>query len=125
VTDITRVFLHADMKAEVHMLLKGKIAKLIVKLDLKICRKYVWRNKSDKPMLYVKLKKALYRTLQDALLFWRLFIDTLIEWGFRLNEYEKCVVNKTINGQLCTIIWHVDDLKISHVEKKVVEYIIT
>jgi len=76
-------------------------------------------------MLYVKLKKALYRTLQDALLFWRLFIDTLIEWGFRLNEYEKCVVNKTINGQLCTIIWHVDDLKISHVEKKVVEYIIT
>jgi len=48
-------------------------------------------------MLHVKLKKALYGTLQAALLFWRLLLDTLIEWGFRLDEYDKCVANKTIN----------------------------
>jgi len=69
-------------------------------------------------MIYVKLKKAIYGTLQAALLFWRLLSDTLIEWGFRLNEYDKCIVNKTINGRQCTIIWHVDDLKISHLEKR-------
>ena len=34
------------------------------------------------------------------------------------------MANKTINGRQCTIIWHVDDLKISHVEKEVVEDII-
>jgi len=34
------------------------------------------------------------------------------------------VANKTINGKLCTIIWHVDDLKILHLNKNVVEVII-
>lgn len=30
-----------------------------------------------------------------------------------------------INGLQCTIIWHIDNLKISHVDKKVAEDIIT
>ena len=75
-------------------------------------------------MLYVKLKKAIYGTLQVASLLWKLLSNTLKEWGFKLNEYDQSVANKTINGKQCTIIWHVDDLKISHVDKKVVEYII-
>jgi len=62
-------------------------------------------------MLYVKLRKALYGTLQAVLLFWRLFSKTLIEWGFKRNNYDKCVMSKTINGKQCMIIWHVDDLK--------------
>jgi len=41
-----------------------------------------------------------------------------------LNPYDKCVANKDINGKQCTIIWHVDDLIISHEEKKVVDEII-
>jgi len=75
-------------------------------------------------MLYVKLRKAINGTLQAALLFWKLLSNTLIDWGFKLNDYDKCVTNITINGKQFTIIWHVDDLKISHVEKKVVEHII-
>jgi len=47
-----------------------------------------------------------------------------VEWGFKLNDYDKCVANKTINGRQYTIIWHVDDLKISHVEKRVVDHVI-
>jgi len=34
------------------------------------------------------------------------------------------MANKTIKGKQCTIVWHVNDLKISHVEKDVVEEII-
>jgi len=49
----------------------------------------------------------------------------LTDWGFKLNEYDKCVMNKIINGKQCTIIWHVDDLKISHVDCNVVEEIIS
>ena len=30
------------------------------------------------------------------------------------------MANKTINGEQCTVCWHVDDLKISHVDEKVV-----
>ena len=39
VSDIPRAFLHADME-EVHMLLKGKITELIIKLDPRLYRKY-------------------------------------------------------------------------------------
>jgi len=44
--------------------------------------------------------------------------------GLKLNEYDKCVTNKTIKGKQCTIIWHVDDLKISHVDHTIVSDII-
>jgi len=47
-----------------------------------------------------------------------------VEWGFKLKEYVPCVANKVINGKQCTIIRHVDDLKILHVKKKVVEQLI-
>ena len=32
-----------------------------------------------------------------------------------------CVVNKIIEGNRCTILWHVDDLKISHMDEKVLD----
>ena len=44
--------------------------------------------------------------------------------GFILNSYDICVANKVMNGKICTIIWHVDDLKISHVDPRVVSEII-
>jgi len=34
------------------------------------------------------------------------------------------MANKDIAGKQCTILWHVDDLKISHVDKIVVEDIL-
>ena len=124
VVDIPGAFLHADIEEEVHMLLEGKISELIIELDPRLYRKHIWQNKNEKPMLYVKLKKALYSTLRAALLFWRLLSDTLIEWVFVLNTYDKCVANKQINGKQCTIIWHVDDKKLSHLDKKMVDDII-
>ena len=41
-----------------------------------------------------------------------------------INDYDRCVANKIINGKQCTIIWHVDDLKISHKDKAVVHDIL-
>ncbi|KAL7537307.1 hypothetical protein ACHAXR_007723, partial [Thalassiosira sp. AJA248-18] len=35
-----------------------------------------------------------------------------------------CIANKMINGSQCTIVWHVDDLKISHVDSTVIDDII-
>ena len=34
------------------------------------------------------------------------------------------MVNKTTNGKQYTILWHVDDLEISHVESKVVNSVL-
>jgi len=44
--------------------------------------------------------------------------------GFTLNSYDHCIANKLINGKQCTIVWYVDNNKISHVERQVVEDII-
>ena len=71
-------------------------------------------------MIYTKLSKALYGTLQVVLLFWRNLSGFLIhKLGFEANPYDFCVMNKIINGSQCTIGWHVDDSKISHIDGKV------
>ena len=40
--------------------------------------------------------------------------------GFEVNPYDPCVANKMVNGKQMTICWHVDDLKVSHVDKNAV-----
>eukprot|EP00957_Ditylum_brightwellii_P033500 2538705-Ditylum_brightwellii.AAC.1 len=62
--------------------------------------------------------------MRAALLFWENLSDTLQEWGFKINLYNWCVANKEIEGSQCTIVWHVDDLKISHVNSEVVTELI-
>jgi len=106
------------MEDNVHILLEGTIAELIVKLELSLYRKHIWYNQKGKPMLYVQLKKALFGTLQATLLFWKLLSSTLQEWGFKLNKYEQRAANKT-SKEKCAVIWH--ELKISHTEKGVVD----
>ena len=69
--------------------------------------------------------RALYGTLQAAVLFW-INLSTFLteELGFELNPYDPCMANKVINGQQCTIVWHVDDLKMSHTQQEVLDDII-
>ena len=40
--------------------------------------------------------------------------------GYQRNEYDCCVMNKIIENKQCTVLWHVDDLKKSHVNPAVV-----
>ena len=80
---------------------------------------------NGRPIIYVKLKKNLYGTLQGAYLFWKNITKTLISWGFTINPYDWCVANKIVKGKQLTIAWHVDDLKISHEDKQVVVDVIT
>ena len=76
-------------------------------------------------VLYTQLHKALYGTVQAFLLFYKKLSSFLIdEHGFVANPYNKCVVNKVVNGKQCTILWYVDDLKISHVDPSVVDSMI-
>jgi hypothetical protein len=116
--DIPGAFMQSDMKGKVIMKLEGVMAEVILKIDTKKYQKYV-AHEHGKDVIYVILTKALYGTLQAALLFWQNLSAQLDKWGFTINPYDFCVANKTINGKQCTIVWHVDDLKISHVDSKV------
>ena len=43
------------------------------------------------------------------------------DWGFVPNRYDSCVVNKKVDGKQLTMAWHMDDLKVSHEEERVLD----
>ena len=121
--DIPGAFMHSDMDELIHMRLEGPLAELLAWVDPEKYETY-FEMENGKKVIYVILQKALYGTLQAALLFWQNISTFLIEeLGFKMNPYDQCVVNKIINGKQCTIIWHVDDVKGSHMEQKVLDEI--
>jgi hypothetical protein len=75
--DIPGTFLHTYNNKDTFMLLRGCLAKLMVQVDPTLYRKYVINGKNNKPLLYVKLLKAIYGLLKSALLFFRKFVDNL------------------------------------------------
>lgn len=82
-------------------------------------------TENGKKVLYMQIKKALYGMIESALLWYELYVSVLKDMGFEINPYDMCVANKTINGKQCTIAWYVDNNKVSHVEQKVVDDVIS
>jgi hypothetical protein len=121
--DISGAFMQSKMEGKVIMKLEGVMADLIPKIDPQQYEKHTVYERG-KPIIYVILLKALYGTLQAALLFWENLSSQLKEWGFNLNPYDFCMANKTVNHKQCTIVWHIDDLKISHEDPRVVTTIL-
>merc|ERR1712115_516330 len=102
------------------MLLCGRLAEMMARVNPELYRPYITYSAKGIPMLYVRLSKALYGMLKTALTFYKKLRADLEDMGFKVNPYDPCVANKTIKGAQCTICWHVDDLKISHVNPEVV-----
>jgi hypothetical protein len=100
------------------MILKGRLAKLMVKVAPNLYRKYISVDAKGLVILYVKMQKAIYGLLRSALLFYKKLLSNLESTGFKLNPYDPCVANKTVNGTQMTVCWHVDNLKVSHVDPK-------
>eukprot|EP00934_Nitzschia_sp_Nitz4_P001751 Nitzschia sp. Nitz4//scaffold498_size9664//8500//9573//NITZ4_009089-RA/size9664-processed-gene-0.2-mRNA-1//1//CDS//3329553090//1751//frame0 len=122
VIDVPGAFMQADMDETVHIRLTEVIVDILLEID-PMYQKFVCHEKGRK-VIYVKLLKALYGTLRAARLFWMMLTEKLTSWGFEPNPYDPCVANKMVNGTQLTVAWHVDDLKISHKEPKVVDQFI-
>ena len=45
--------------------------------------------------------------------------------GYHTNEYVWCVMNNIIDNHHCTRLWHVYDLKTSHVELAIISSVLT
>ena len=118
--DIPGAFMQGDQDETVHMKLEGTLADLLARCDPTKYQPYL-TTENGKTVLYVELVKALYGTIRAALIFWRKFTKQITKWGFTVNPYDWCVANKMVQGSQLTITWHVDDLKISHVNKAVLE----
>jgi hypothetical protein len=97
------------------MRLRGKLAELMVKVAPEIYTKYVIINSKGETVF-----NALYGIMKAALLYYQPFVTHLKSIGFEINPYDPCVANKIVKGKQLTIVWHVDDLKVSHVRALVV-----
>ena len=68
----------------------------------------------------------MYGTLKEALLYYKKLSKELREYRFLINPYNPCVTNKWTDGRQLTVVWHVDDMKVSHKNKeevtKFIEY---
>ena len=105
VVEIPGAYLSADMdnEEEVLMVLRGDLANMMALATPEVYRKYVAATPDGKPILYVKLCKALYGCLKSALLFYRTLWKDLHGRGFVINPYDTCVCNKIIRGKQMTI----------------------
>jgi hypothetical protein len=123
--DVEGAYLHADMDDFTIMkITSNDHIKILCEVNSEYKQYIEVNEKSGQRTLYVQLAKALYGCIKSALLWYRLFSETLVTMGFQLNPVDRCVANKIINGKQCTVAWYVDDNKISHVDPKVVTEII-
>jgi len=120
--DVNGAYLHADMDDYTLLKLEGGDVDIMCRVNQDYEKFVCYEN--GKKVLYLQLLKALYGCVKSALLWYDLFSTTLKDLGFVLNPYDECVANKMINGAQCTIAWHVDDNKISHVDSEVVSDVI-
>lgn len=111
--DLPGSFMHTVTDKKVIMVLRGELCELMVKVDPKLYRKYVTKDRKWKPLLYVQLYKSLYGLMRSALLFYRKFRGELKAYGFKINPYDGCVANMETPGGQLTVLWHVDDLEMS------------
>jgi hypothetical protein len=112
--DLPGAFLHTLTDEKIIMVLRGELCELMCLVEPKLYRKYVCKDKKGQPVLYVELYKSLYGLMRSALLFYKKLRKELEEYGMRMNPYDMCVANKeTERGHQLTVLWHVDDLKIS------------
>jgi hypothetical protein len=120
--DIPNAFVQTDMvndsNEKIIMKIRGQLVDMLVALDPELYTPYISSESSEK-IIYVELLKALYGTLQAALLFYKKLKKDLEGIGFKINPYDPCVANRTIKNKQHTVTWHVDDLKSSHVDSTV------
>ncbi len=114
--NIPGAFLHPNLDKDIVMILKGRLAKLMMQVAPNLYWKYISVDRKGMAILYVKMQKAIYGLLRSALLFYKKHAADMEGNGCMINPYHPCVANKVINGTQMTVCWHVDNLKVSHVD---------
>ena len=90
----------------------------------KVYWRYATTDRKGVKQLIVQCQNAIYGTMTASLLHYKKLRKSLEEWGFEFNPYDPCVANKMISGKQMTICFHVDDGKVSHVDKSGVDKMI-
>ena len=99
---------------------KGLLVEILVQIEPALYGPYVVYE-NGVPVLYMLVLMAIYGMVKSSLLFYRKLRKDMEKEGFSFNPYDICVGNKVINGKQLTVTFHVDDIKASHKETKVID----
>jgi hypothetical protein len=130
VVDIPNVFVQTIVDEEdpdncVKVCIRGPLVDILVSIAPDNYDPYDSMNKSGQKVLIVECLNAVYGTIIEAkLLYYKKFVKSLTEQGFKLNPYDGRVANKIVKGKQITICFHADNCKISHKYSKVVDEMI-
>ena len=121
--DLPGHFLQLDMDGLIILKIQGPLAKLLVEMNPEMWKKHL-QYKRGRHVIYVKCKNAIYGTINTVILVYRELVGYLADWEFEQNFYKPCCSNKMIKGKQFTIVFHVDDCYLSHVNPIIVTKII-
>ena len=62
--------------------------------------------------------------MKVALLYYCHFIQDIKAKHFILNPYDPCIANKMVDSKQLTLVWHINDIKVSHVKESVITKLI-
>jgi hypothetical protein len=97
---------------------RGALADLLIQVAPEVYGPFATKENGI-TTLYLEILRALYGMIKSPLLFYRKLVKDLVSIGFVINPYDICVANQIVNGKQQTVAWHVDDLKVSHVDSRV------
>jgi hypothetical protein len=127
VVDIPNVFVQTRVENEKDMdfiKICGVLVDILVEIAPDMYKSYVSRDKKGMKQLLGQCQNTLYDTMVASLLYYHKFVKSLTDIGFIINPYDPCVANNIIEGKQMTICFHVDDCKLSHRKKKVMDTMI-
>ena len=119
--DLPGFFLQTDQDKDATILLKltGSVAILLVETDPIKWKKHLVKE-DGRDVIYAICNKAIYGTMNAALLAYKKLANLFKEWGFIMNPYDPCVWNKMVGKYQMTIMFHIDDLLMSHMKPEIV-----
>ena len=123
--DVPNAFMQAKIDTKpgdprVILVLRGQIVDMLCSLDKEMHAPYVEYHKGKK-VLFLVVHRAIYGLVQSPMLWYKAFRKEIEDQGFTVNPYDPCVANKMVDGSMLTLLWHVDDVKVSHKKKGPVE----
>ena len=127
VIDIPNAFVQTRVEDEKDMAfikIRGVLVDILVDIAPEVYRTYATKDKKGTKQLLVQCQNALYGTMVASLLYYRKFVKSLTDVGFVINPYDPCIANKMIDGDQMTICFHVDDCKLSHRKRQVMDRMI-
>jgi hypothetical protein len=120
-TSVQTVMSEEDAEHHVTVRIRGPLVDVLVSIAPDVYGPYFSTTKTGQKVLIVECLNAVYGMMVAALLYYKKFVKSLVNHGFKLNPYNGCVANKIVKGKQITVCFHVKDCKISHEHPKVVD----